>query len=53
MDRAFAAGVNRDDVAQGIELIGLDRAEHIQNVLDGMRAVAADRKIRGEDVRRD
>jgi len=48
-DKAFAAGVNRDDVARGIELIGLERAAHIQNVIDGMRAVAADLRIRAED----
>ncbi|MBT8404538.1 MAG: HD domain-containing protein [Gemmatimonadetes bacterium] len=52
-DRAFAAGVNRDDVARGVELIGLERSEHIQNVIDGMRAVAEDLRIRGVDVRRD
>lgn len=51
-DKAFAAGVNRDDVAHGIELIGLERAEHIQNVIDGMREVAQDLGIRGEDVAR-
>jgi putative nucleotidyltransferase with HDIG domain len=51
-DRAFAAGVDRDDVARGIELVGLERAEHIQNVIDGMRAVAEDLGIRGEDVSR-
>jgi len=49
-DKQFAAGVNRDDVAHGVELIGLERAEHIQNVIDGMRAVAEDLGIRGEDV---
>lgn len=48
-DKAFAAGVDRDDVARGIELIGLERAAHIQNVIDGMRAVAGDLRIRGED----
>jgi len=51
-DKAFAAGVSRDDVAHGVELIGLERSEHIQNVIDGMRAVAEDLGIRGEDVRR-
>ncbi len=51
-DKAFAAGVSRDDVARGIELIGLDRNEHIQNVIDGMRASAAELKIRGVDVSR-
>ncbi len=48
-DKAFAAGVDRDDVARGIELIGLDRTAHIQNVIDGMRAVAGDLRIRAED----
>jgi len=49
-DKQFAAGVNRDDVARGVELIGLERSEHIQNVIDGMRAVAADLRIRAEDL---
>jgi predicted hydrolase (HD superfamily) len=51
-DRAFAAGVDRDEVAHGMELIGLERNEHIQNVIDGMRAVAADLGIRAEDLQR-
>jgi putative nucleotidyltransferase with HDIG domain len=49
-DRAFAAGVDRDDVQRGIELIGVERSEHIQNVIDGMRAVADELRIRGVDV---
>lgn len=51
-DKAFAAGVSRDEVAKGIELIGLERAEHIQNVIDGLRQVADVLEIRGEDVTR-
>jgi len=51
-DKAFAAGVDRDDVARGIELLGVERSEHIQNVIDGMRAVAADLQIRAEDRER-
>lgn len=51
-DRAFAAGVSREDVQKGIELIGLERGEHIQNVIDGLRARAEALGIRGEDVRR-
>jgi putative nucleotidyltransferase with HDIG domain len=51
-DRAFAAGVSREDVVRGFELIGLERNEHIQNVIDGLRAEAATLGIRGEDVRR-
>lgn len=48
-DKTFAAGVSRDEVARGIELIGLDRVEHIQNVIDGMRVVAAELGLREQD----
>jgi putative nucleotidyltransferase with HDIG domain len=51
-DKTFAAGVSRDEVQRGVELIGLERSEHIQNVIDGLRAVAAKLEIRGEDLRR-
>ncbi len=51
-DRSFAAGVSREEVSRGMELIGLDRKEHIQNVIDGMRVVAGELGIRGEDVSR-
>lgn len=50
-DTSFAAGVNRDDVARGIELIGLDRTEHLQNVIDGIRDVGDVLEIRGDDLR--
>jgi putative nucleotidyltransferase with HDIG domain len=49
-DKTFAAGVSRDEVQHGIELIGLERSEHIQNVIEGLRSVAADLGIRGEDL---
>jgi putative nucleotidyltransferase with HDIG domain len=48
-DKTFAAGVSRDEVARGLELIGRERAEHIQHVIDGLRDVAAQLEIRGED----
>lgn len=48
-DKTFAAGVSRDEVARGVELIGLDRVEHIQNVIDGMRVVAAELGLREQD----
>ena len=51
-DRTFAAGVSRDEVERGVELLGLERSQHIQNVIDGLRSVAADLQIRGEDLRR-
>jgi len=49
-DRTFAAGVSREDVDRGIELIGVERTQHIQNVIDGLRARAAELGIRGQDL---
>lgn len=51
-DKAFAAGVDRDDVEHGIGLIGLERNEHVQNVIDGMRAIGADLGICGVDLQK-
>ena len=48
-DKAFAAGVNRADVARGVELLGIERSEHIQNVIDGMRNIADVLGVRAED----
>ena len=48
-DKAFAAGVSRDEVARGVELIGLEPSEHIQNVIDGLRVIAERLEIRAED----
>lgn len=51
-DRAFAAGVSREEVAHGIELIGLERNEHIGNVIQALRGAAEELAIRGQDVSR-
>lgn len=51
-DKTFAAGVNREEVNRGIDLIGLERNEHIQNVIDGLRAVAGELEIRAADLQR-
>ena len=48
-DKTFAAGVSREEVAHGVELIGLERNEHIQNVIDGLRSIAERLEIRAED----
>ncbi len=48
-DKAFARGVHRDALLRGIELIGLPRAEHIQNVIDGLGSVAELLEVRGAD----
>lgn len=36
-NRAFAAGVNREEVEQGAAELGLPLEEHMQNVLAGMQ----------------
>lgn len=40
-DKAFARGVNRDDVRRGAEELGVDLWEHVQFVLDAMKANAS------------
>ncbi len=39
-DKAFAAAVSREDIALGIEELGVDRTEHIQRCIDAIRAEA-------------
>ena len=37
---SFAAGVSREDVAHGCELIGLEPAEHIANVIEALAPIS-------------
>ena len=39
-DKAFARGVNRDDVVEGAADLGVDLDEHIDFVITAMRGVA-------------
>lgn len=39
-DKAFARGVNRDDVRRGAEELGIDLWEHVQFVIEAMQAEA-------------
>jgi putative nucleotidyltransferase with HDIG domain len=39
-DKAFARGVNRDDITQGAEALGIPLEQHIGIVLEAMREVA-------------
>ena len=43
---SFAAGVHRDEVLKGAELMGLDLDEHIRNVVESMRPVARELGLR-------
>lgn len=39
-DKSFAAAVSREDIRIGIEELGVETDEHIQNVIDGMASEA-------------
>jgi putative nucleotidyltransferase with HDIG domain len=45
---SFAAGVHRDEVYAGAELLGLDLDDHIANVVAAMRPIAARLGLRTE-----
>lgn len=38
-DKAFARSVNRDDIQQGVEELGVDLDEHIRFVIDALRPI--------------
>ncbi len=46
--RSFAASVNRDDIAQGMEALGVDPTEHIQFVIDALKEKAIELGLAGE-----
>lgn len=39
-DKAFAAGANREEIAQGAQEFGVDLWEHVDNVIHAMRRIA-------------
>ncbi len=45
--KGFARGVNRDDVVRGAADFGVDLAEHIQFVIEAMKASAAELGLEG------
>ncbi|MGH2447136.1 MAG: HDIG domain-containing metalloprotein [Chloroflexota bacterium] len=49
-DKAFARGVNREDVTQGAEALGVDLDEHIAFVIEAMRGVALQLGLAGPDA---
>ncbi len=46
-DKAFARSVSRDDIAQGVEELGVDLSEHIAEVITAMRTVADELGLAG------
>jgi len=46
-DKAFARGVNRDDVVSGAEELGVELDQHIQFVIDAMRGIARELGLAG------
>ncbi len=46
-DKAFARGVNRDDIRQGAVELGVELETHIGNVITALQAVAPDLGLQG------
>jgi putative nucleotidyltransferase with HDIG domain len=51
-DKTFAAGVSREEVERGVALIGLERSEHIRNVIEALRAAGPELGITAKDLAR-
>ena len=45
--RAFAAKVDRDEIAKGIEELGVDETEHIQRIIDALKSIAGELGLDG------
>ncbi len=46
-DKGFAAGVNRDVIQNGIDMLGMERDEVIQETIEAMRKVAEEIGLKG------
>lgn len=49
-DKAFAAGADRDIIQKGIDMLGLERAELIADVIEGMKEAASELGLDGSLV---
>ena len=46
-DRAFAAGVNRQDIEEGAAALGVELSAHIATVLEALQGIAAELELDG------
>jgi len=46
-DKAFARGVSREDIEQGMAELGVDRTAHITTVIEALRTVAGELELDG------
>jgi len=47
-DKSFAAGVNREEIAEGAEDLGIELWEHVSNVIEAMNAIADELGLAGD-----
>jgi len=52
-DRAFAAGANREEIAQAVEEFDIDLWEHVNNVILAMRQVAPELGLDGSGAKKE
>lgn len=49
-DKSFAAGVNRDVIQKGAEMLGMELSDLFSETIAGMRQVAGEIKLKGEGL---
>jgi predicted hydrolase (HD superfamily) len=52
-DKSFAAGVNREEIEQGAEELGVELWDHVANVIQAMDGIAADLGLAGQSDKED
>jgi len=46
-DKAFARAVNREEILEGAELLGVEFGEHVTTVVEAMTGIAAELGLAG------